>query len=151
MQKTHGFQEWWIALERQEVRNCLSCREYSSILGQSCFLTADREYPWSSQSLPSEKTAGVVARLRTDSDHERTLVPPRGCALHRLQSTSVGVLDLFTVSISPELNSSLLIMCTDAPESTTYSRSSCLFEVGAGITFGFKWRIERSFPEFLNL
>ena len=29
----------------------------------------------------------------------------------------------------------LLIMCIDAPESTTNSRSSGLFEVDAGITF----------------
>ena len=28
-----------------------------------------------------------AARLRTDSNHERTLVPPRGCALLHLQST----------------------------------------------------------------
>ena len=26
MQKTNCFLEWWIVLERQEVRNCLSCR-----------------------------------------------------------------------------------------------------------------------------
>ena len=29
----------------------------------------------------------VIARLRTDSSHERTLVPPRGCALPQWQST----------------------------------------------------------------
>ena len=39
------------------------------------------------------------------------------------------------MSISPELNSFLLIMCIYALESTTNSRSSGLVEVGAGITF----------------
>ena len=43
-------------------------------------------------------------------------------------------LDLRKVSNSSELDSFLFIMCIDAPESTTYSRSSGLFEVGAGIT-----------------
>ena len=45
---------------------------------------------------------------------------------------------------SPELNSFLLIMCIDAPESRTNSRSSGLVEVGAGIPF-FNWSFERSF------
>ena len=43
-------------------------------------------------------------------------------------SQHVGFLDLFTVPISSELNSFLLIMCIDAPKSTTNSRSTCLFE-----------------------
>ena len=41
----------------------------------------------------------VVARLRTDSSHERTLVPPRGCAPNRLQSTSL----LSIILLSPVL------------------------------------------------
>ena len=39
------------------------------------------------------------------------------------------------MSISPELNSFLLIVCIDAPQSTTNSCSSGLVEVGADITF----------------
>ena len=51
-------------------------------------------------------------------------------------NTTVGVLDLVTVSISPELNDFWLIMCFDAPESTTNSRSSGLMvDAGAGIPF----------------
>ena len=45
------------------------------------------------------------------------------------------LLDLRKVSNSSELKSFLLIMCIDAPESTTKSRSSGLFEEGAVITF----------------
>ena len=56
----------------------------------------------------------VIARLRTDLDHERTLVPPRGCASPLAVNTTVGVLDLLTVSISSLLYS-LLVMCIDAP------------------------------------
>ena len=75
----------------------------------------------------------AVTPLRPDSIHERTLVPSRGWALHRLQSTQQ--LGFWTSSVldSSELNSFLLIMCIDASESTTNSRSSGLFEVGAGI------------------
>ena len=74
--------------------------------------------------LDSRAFPRVVTRLRTDSSHERTLVPPRGCALHH------GFLDLFPVPISSQLHSFLLIMCIDAPESesTANSRSSGLFE-----------------------
>ena len=38
------------------------------------------------------------------------------------------------MSSSSELNSFLLIMCIDAPESTTNSRTPGLLEVGASIT-----------------
>ena len=47
-------------------------------------------------------------------------------ALHRSQST--GGSGPFFVSISSEQKSHLLVMCIDAPESTTYSRTSGLFE-----------------------
>ena len=49
-------------------------------------------------------------------------------------TTVVGFLDLQRVSISSELEPFLLSMCIDAPESTTSSRSSGLFEAGAGVT-----------------
>ena len=45
--------------------------------------------------------------------------------------TVVGLLDVVKVSISASLKSFLLIMCIDAPESTTNSRSSVL-RVDAG-------------------
>ena len=45
--------------------------------------------------------------------------------------TIVGLHDFVKVSISAEFKSFLLIMCIDAPEWTTYSRSSSLrFDVG---------------------
>ena len=46
--------------------------------------------------------------------------------------TIVGLHDFVKVSISPEFKSFLLIMCIDAPESTTNSRSSGLRIDGAG-------------------
>ena len=46
--------------------------------------------------------------------------------------TVVGLLDVVQVSISAEFKSFLLIMCIDAPESTTNSRSSGLRFDGAG-------------------
>ena len=55
------------------------------------------------------------------------------------------------VSYSSELNSFLLIVCIDAPESSTNCRSSSLFEVGAGITFDFTRNIKRSFGRILEL
>ena len=51
-----------------------------------------------------------------------------GCKHHS------GFLDLRKESNSSEFKSFLLIMCIDAPASTTNSRSSCLVEVGASIT-----------------
>ena len=75
-------------------------------------LTHSKECPWSSQSLPCDWTAGSPFA----------------------ENTTVGVMDLFIAPISSELNSFLLIMCIDAPESTTTSHSSGLLEVvGAGI------------------
>ena len=102
-------------------------------------LTHSWEYPWSSQSLPSDRTAGVSSRNCTVTNRflswTNTCASSWVCTSSLAVNTTVGVLDLVTVSISSELNSFLLIMCIDAPESTTNSRSSGLVEVGAGITF----------------
>ena len=46
--------------------------------------------------------------------------------------TVVGLLDVVTVSNSAEFKSFLLIMCIDAPESTTNSLSSGLIVDGEG-------------------
>ena len=73
----------------------------------------------------------VVARLRTDSSHERTLVPFRECAVLHWQSIPQwGSGSSF--SLCPSLLSLilfLLVTCIDAPESATNSRSAGLFEV----------------------
>ena len=100
------------------------------IWGQSWLLTAHPligvsvVYATAYLAVGQQAFPRVITRLRTDSSHERTLAPPRGCALLH------GFLDLFPVPISSELNSFLLIMCIDAPESesTTNSHSSGLFE-----------------------
>ena len=47
-------------------------------------------------------------------------------------TTDVGHQEILTVSSSAELRSFLLIMCIDAPESTTNSLSSCLILDGEG-------------------
>ena len=60
---------------------CLA-NNVSPILGSSWLLTADTLI-----AIGQLAFLRVVARLRTDSSHERTLVPPRECALLRLQST----------------------------------------------------------------
>ena len=85
--RTNCFQNWRITMERQEVRNCPSCRFLSfhlwsivafdrwpthrSIRGlhRACFATRQQASPW------------VVAWWRPDSSHKRTPVPPRECAL----------------------------------------------------------------------
>ena len=50
----------------------------------------------------------VVARLRTDSNHERTLVPPRECELPFAVNTTVGVLGLVTALVLL----SLILFCS---------------------------------------
>ena len=121
MQKATCFQERWRALEL------------------SWSLSHSKGYPWSSQSLLSERTAGVSSSNCTVTNRLRswtnTWASSWVCISPLAVNTTVGVLDFFTVSISPELYSFLLIMCIDAPESTTNSRSSDLVEVGADITF----------------
>ena len=59
-----------------------------------------------------------------------------------------GVLDLRRVSSSSELKSFLLNMCVDAPESTTNSRSSGMFEMGAGIGLASKRDSTYVYPYF---
>ena len=66
-------------------------------------------------------------------------------------NTTVGVLDLFTVHIVLSFILFLLIMCIDVPESTSNSRSSGLFEVGAGNYLCYNRSIERSFVRILEL
>ena len=46
MLTTNCSQNWWITLEQREVRSC------------------PQEYPWSSQSFPSDRTAGVSSIYR---------------------------------------------------------------------------------------
>ena len=60
-----------------------------------------------------------------------TVASSRVCTSPLAVMTFVGLHDFVMVSISTSLKSCLLIICTDAPESTTNSRSSGL-RVDAG-------------------
>ena len=71
----------------------------------------------------------VFAPSRRDQDRERILVLPR---LFALLQCPLPPLWGSWISAS-ELKSFLLNMCIDAPESTTNSRSSGDFEVGASV------------------
>ena len=76
----------------------------------------------------------VFAPSRRDQDRERILVLPRLFALSHwplppLRGSCISAEFPFRLSLNPFL----LSMCTDAPESTTNSRSSGDCEVGAGV------------------
>ena len=86
-------------------------------------LTHSYEHPWSSQSAAFAKRGlrqaclamglqacyRVLARLRTDWGHERTLVPPRGCALLHQQPTLLQ--GFWTSLLCPSLLS-LILFCS---------------------------------------
>ena len=81
---------------------------------------------WPSSTGPLQACHQVFAPSGRDQDRERKLVLPRLFALPRWPLSLLW-------GISSELNTFLLNMCIDAPESTTNSRSSAGFEVGAGV------------------
>ena len=68
-----------------------------------------------------------------------------------LLAITVGFLDFRRGSGSPELQSFLLSMCIDAPESTTSSRSSGDFGVGAGVALASLEEYNVASPVFLRL
>ena len=125
---------------QERVRNFPSCREFSSLVWSG--VAFDRR--------PTQRFFRVLRRVlqvielqachrlfapsRRDQDRERIPVLPRLFApLRWALPTVVAFLDLRRVSISSELESFLLSMCIDAPESTSNSCSSRDFEVGAGV------------------
>ena len=93
------------------------------------------EYPCSSQSLLSDKTAGVSSRTfivkNISNSLTYTIASSCVCTSPLVVMTIAGLHDFVKVSISASLKSFLLIMCIDAPESTTNSLSSSL-RVDAG-------------------
>ena len=93
------------------------------------------EYPFSSQSFPSDNTAGVFSRTfivkNISNSLTYTIASSCVCTSPLAITTIVGLHDFVKVSISASLKSFLLIICIDAPESTTNSRSSGL-RVDAG-------------------
>ena len=105
--------------------------------------------PCSSQSLPSDRTAGVLSSICTVTERPRswtyTCASSFVCTSSSLAVTTVVEVPPFSlVSISSELKSFLLSMCFVVPESTTNSRSSGDFEVGAR-------GVKRSFFSFFEL
>ena len=87
------------------------------------------------QAIEQQALLLVIALSRIDFERERILVLLRFvCTSPLAVSTTVEILDLRKVSNSSEQKSLLLIMCIDVSESTSNSRSSGLFEVGADIT-----------------
>ena len=87
------------------------------------------EYPCSSQSFPSDETAGVFSRTfkvkNISNSLTHTVASSCVCTSPLAVMTIVGLHDFFKISISAEFKSFLLIICIDGPESTTKSRSSC--------------------------
>ena len=83
---------------------------------------------WSSQTFPSDSTAGVSSRSFTDKNKSISLTKTVGssfvCTSPLAVITVVGLFEVVTVSNSAEFKAFLLIMCIDAPESTTNSLSS---------------------------
>ena len=99
-----------------------------------------QEYPRSSQSFPSVRTAGESSRSFTVTNKSNSLTHTVAssfvCTSPLAGTTVVGLLETPTVSDSPECRSFLLNMCIDAQESTT----KCSF-----LRFYYGWRWETPF------
>ena len=155
--KTKCFQTCQITMERHEVQNCVPCRKCFPIFGQSWLLTADpQEYPWSLQSLPGVRTAGVSLSGCTVTNWFKSwsnaCASSCVCTSPFAVNTVVGRFWTFLLSINLSLILFLLIMCIDAPESTTNSSSSGLLEVtSVDIPFDFTKNIKRGFVRILEL
>ena len=97
-------------------------------------LIHSKEYPFSSQSFPSANTAGVFSRTFVVKNFSNSSTY---CCLFMRLHFSIGGYDYPRttrfrqgIHISASLTSFLLIMCIDAPESTTNSSSG--FNADAG-------------------
>ena len=92
-------------------------------------------YPFSSQSFPSDNTAGLLSRTfivkKISNSFTYTVASSCVCTSRLAVMIIVRLHDFVKVSISASLKSFLLIICIDAPESTTDSLSSGL-RVDAG-------------------
>ena len=93
------------------------------------------EYPFSSQSFPRDNTAGVLSRTFIVKNFSNSLTYTVAsscvCTSPLAVMTFVGLHDFVKVFIWAEFKSFLRIICIDASESTTNSRSSGLrFDAG---------------------
>ena len=112
-------------------------------------------YPWSSQSFPKERTAGVSSRSITLTSKSNcltcTVASSLVCTSPLAVITVVGILDVLMVSNSAELRSRSLTICILAPESSTNSLSSGSFVDVAGSTPCFRGRVECSLVFLIEL
>ena len=91
------------------------------------------ECPFSSQSFPSGNTAGVFSRtfIVKNTSNSLTHTAASSCVCTSPLAVMTILHDFVQVSISAEFKSFLLIMCIDAPESTTnYLSSGLRFDAG---------------------
>ena len=120
-----------MTIQKMNLTNLVPQSERSS---PYCTLSESR-YPFSSQCFPSDNTAGVLSRTfivkNVSNFLTYTIASSCVCTSPLAVMTIEGLHDFVKVSISESLKSFLLIMCIDAPESTTNSRSSGL-RVDAG-------------------
>ena len=137
--KTNCYQNWRTTREQQAVRNCRFCKKLSPPLWSIAALDRwptqrntrglRRVFQAVEQQAFLREIALVTKRSRSWT---KTCASSFKCISPLALTTTVGCLDLRNVSSSSELIF-MLSMCTDAPESTTNSRSSGDFKVGAGI------------------
>ena len=108
---------WYAVLHFIRLPSLMSCG--------FCPLVQWMEYPWSSQSFPSKKTAGVSSRSFTVTNKSNsltyTIASSFVCTSPMAVTTVVGLSETLAVSNSAALRSFLLNMCMLAPESTTNS------------------------------
>ena len=95
------------------------------------------EYPCSSESFPSDRTAGVSSRSFIVKNMSNSLTSTVASSFVctsplAVKTVVVRLLNVVTVSNSAEFKSFLLIMCIDAPGPTTNSLSSGLIVDGDG-------------------
>ena len=121
------------SLEPQQERKSPCCRVSESRFLMRCGkrpLIHSQKYPFSSQSFPSDNTAGVFSRnsivKNLSNSLTHTVASSCVCTSPLAVMNIVGLHDFVKVSISASLKSFLLIIYIDAPESTTNSRSSSL-------------------------
>ena len=95
-------------------------------------LNHEQGYPWSTQSFPSDRTAGVSSRISTVTNNPKswtyTVVSPFVCISSLVVITVVGSVDTRIVSSSAAFRYFLLSMCTEFLESATNCLSSGFVE-----------------------
>ena len=106
MLKTNCFQGWRTTQERRATKlSVLQMTVFPSLVNRGFWLlTHSKEFPWSSQSLHGDRTASVSSSNCTVTNRLRswtnTCASSWVCTRPFAVNTTVGVLDLFTVSIS---------------------------------------------------